>query len=216
MPRLWISRISRAAVPVGNRDGDLAVESAGPPQGGIEGIGQVGRGDDDHVLPLGQPVHQGQELGDDPFLDVADDLFALGRDGVDLVQEDDAGSIAGGLVEDLAEMGLALAVELVDDLRAVHREETSVGLMGHGTGDQRLAAAGRPVQQNALGWVDAQPLEHFGIAQRQLDDLANAMQLAFEAADILVGDRPRFLGLGWVAPWRGRTGIWRSPGRFAA
>jgi len=173
------------------------------------------RRDDDHILPLGQSIHQGQELGDDPLLHVADDLLALRRDGIDLIEEDDAGGIARGILEDLAEMGLALAVELVDDFRAVHRKEASVGFMGHGTGNQRLAAAWRSVQENPLGWVDPEPLEQFRIAQRELDDLANAVQLAFESADVLVSNRLRFLGLGGLslgAAGRGSRDLQYGPG----
>ncbi len=98
------------------------------------------------------------------------------------------------LLEDLAEVGLALAVELVDDLGAVDREELGVGLVGHGAGDQGLSASRGPVEQDALGRIDPQPLEDFRIAERQLDDLADAVQLALEAADILVSERAsRFL-----------------------
>ena len=53
-----------------------------------------------------------------------------------------------------------------------------------------LPQPGGPCEQDSLGRVDAQPLEDLGIAERQLDDLANAVQLALQAADILVGERP--------------------------
>ena len=133
------------AVLVGDGDGDLAVEAARPAQGGVQRVGEVGRRQHDHVLPLGQPVHQGQQLGHHALLHVAHDPLAPRGDGVDLVEEDDARGAAGRLVEDLAQVGLALAVELVDDLRPVDGEEVGLGLVGHGPGDERLAAAGRPV-----------------------------------------------------------------------
>ena len=56
------------------------------------------------------------------------------------------GAWLGRLVEELPQVGLALAVELVDDLRPVDREEVGLGFVGHGPGEQRLAAAGRAVQ----------------------------------------------------------------------
>ena len=59
---------------------------------------------------------------------------------------------------------------------------------------QRLAAAGRAVQQHALGRVDPQPLEKLRIFQRQLDDFPHAIQLPLQPADVLVGERG----------WRGR------------
>ena len=99
----------------------------------------------------------------------------------------------------------ALAVELVDDLRPVDREELRLGLVGDGAGDQRLAAAGRAVEQHALGRVDAQALEDLGVAERQLDDLADAVQLALEPADVLVGRAARAASrrrLPWLLPGR--------------
>ena len=80
-----------AALHVGRVQADLAVEAAGAAQRGIERVGAVRRADDDHLPARAQAVHQRQELADDALLDLAPDLGALGRDGVDLVEEDDAG-----------------------------------------------------------------------------------------------------------------------------
>ena len=80
---------------VGNGDGDFAVEAARPAQGRVQGVGQVGGRQHDHVLPLRQAVHQRQQLGDDALLHVADDPLAPRGDGVDLVEEDDARGAGG-------------------------------------------------------------------------------------------------------------------------
>ena len=178
------------AVAVGDRDRDLAVKAARPAEGRIECVGDVGGPDHNHVLAFRQAVHQGQQLGHHPFFHIAHDLLALGGDRIQFVQEDDAGRLAGGLVKDLAEVGLGLAVELVDDLGAVHGKKLGLGLMGHGAGDQRLAAARRAVQQDAFRRIDPQPLEDLRIAERQLDDLANPLQFAFQSADLFVGQTP--------------------------
>ncbi len=66
------------AVAIGNRDGYLPVESSRPPQRGIKGIGQIGRGNDDDVMTAIQAVEQGEQLRDDPLLDVTDDALARG------------------------------------------------------------------------------------------------------------------------------------------
>ena len=44
------------------------------------------------------------------------------------------------------------------------------------------------MQQHPLGRIDAQPLEQFGIAQRQLDHLAQLIDRRGHAADIVIGD----------------------------
>ena len=121
---------------VGNGDGDFAVEAARPAQGGIQGVGQVGGRQHDDVLPLREAVHQRQQLRHDALFHVADHPLAPRGDGVDLVEEDDARRLAGRLVENLPQVGFALAVELVDDLRAVDREEVGLGFVGHGAGEQ--------------------------------------------------------------------------------
>ena len=72
---------------------DLAVEAAGTAQRGVERVGAVGRADDDHLAARAQAVHQREQLADDALLDLAPDLGALGGDGVDLVEEDDAGRV---------------------------------------------------------------------------------------------------------------------------
>ena len=65
---------------VGHADDDLAVEAAGPAQRLVERLGPVGGGDDHQILPRLEPVHQRQQLGDQPLLGLAGDLAALGRD----------------------------------------------------------------------------------------------------------------------------------------
>ena len=83
---------------------DFPIEPAGPAQGRVEIVGQVGGGDDDEILPLVESVHQGQELGDDTFFHVPHGVFPLGGDGVDLVQKDDRRAMARSLVEDFAQV----------------------------------------------------------------------------------------------------------------
>ena len=49
-------------------DVNLTVESSEPPEGGVDGVRPIGGGHHDHVGPLLQTVHQGQQLGHDPPL----------------------------------------------------------------------------------------------------------------------------------------------------
>src|ERR1041385_8031072 len=145
-----------AALLVGHADLDLAVEAPGAAQRRIDGVGPVGGADDDDLAAALEAVHQGQHLRHDAALHFALHLVALGRDGVHLVDEDDAGRVLLGLLEGLAQVLLGLAVELAHDLRAVDGVELGAGLVGDGLGDHGLARAGRAVQQHALGRVDAQ------------------------------------------------------------
>ena len=98
-----------------------------------------------------------------------------------------AGARRAGFLEDLAELGFAFAIELPHDLGAVEVNEVHAALGGDRAGEQRLARAGRAVQQHALRREDAQPLEDARVLQRQLDDLAHPRDLALQPADVLVG-----------------------------
>ena len=60
--------------------------------------------------------------------------------------------------------------------------------VGHGLGDQRLAAAGRAVQQHALRRLQAVLLEQLGVQERQLHGVADLLDLLGQPADVLVGD----------------------------
>ena len=51
-----------------------------------------------------------------------------------------------------------------------------------------LAGAGRAVEQHALGRIDAEPLEQFGVAQRQLDHFAQRIDRLAHPAEIVIGD----------------------------
>src|SRR5262249_48896517 len=110
-----------------------------------------------------------EQLPDDALLHLAPDLGAFGRDGVDLVKKDDAGRALLGVGKDPPQLCLALAIELVDDLRPADTEEVRAALRRDRAGDQRFASAGRAVEQDALGWLDAEAVEEFGVAERQLD-----------------------------------------------
>ncbi len=134
-----------ASVAVGNGDANLSVKPPWPPQGRIEHIRQVGRRNNDDLLPLGESVHQCQQLGYDPLLDLAHHLLAAGGNGVDLIQEDDAGGLAAALFKNLAQMCFTLAVKLVDDFGPADGIEVRLGLMRNGAGNQRLTASRRPV-----------------------------------------------------------------------
>ena len=60
--------------------------------------------------------------------------------------------------------------------------------VGDGAREQGLAGAGRPVQQHALGRIDAEPLEQLGMAQRQLDHFAQRVDRVAHPAEVVVGD----------------------------
>ena len=134
------------------------------------------------------PVEQSQQLRDQPLFGFARDLPALRRDRIDLVDEDDRRRGFRRLLEDFAQVPLALAIGRAHDLRPVDQEEFGGAFVGHRARQQSLAGAGRPVQQHALGRIDAEPLEQLGVAKRQLDHLAQRVDRVAHPAEIVIGD----------------------------
>jgi hypothetical protein len=147
---MWTCEDLLAALDVGARDDDLAVEAARPQKRRVEHVGPVGRGDDDDALVGLEPVHLDQQLVERLLalvIAVAKAGAAMAADRVDLVDEDDARSALLGLVEHVAHPACADADEHLDEVRAGDGEERHAGLAGDRAGEQGLAGARRADQQ---------------------------------------------------------------------
>ena len=81
-------------------------------------------------------------------------------------------------------------------LRKYERAAGVAGLLGDALrervrdrlGDQRLAATGRAVQQDALRRLEVVLLEEVAVEVRELDRVLDHLDLVVEAADVVVGD----------------------------
>ena len=167
-------RAAAGQVGIGHRD--LPIEATGAQQCRIEDIGSVGGRDENDALPVAESVHLDQQLVERLFALVvaaAQTGAALAADGVDLVDEDDAGAVLLGLLEQVAHPGGADADEHLDEIRTGDGEERHAGLTGDGTGQQRLTRAGGAVEQHALGDLGAQCL----VARRVLQEVLDLVEL---------------------------------------
>ena len=165
-----------AAVAVGPVDDDLPVEAARAQQRRVEDVGPVRRGDQDDVVLHLEAVHLDEQLVQRLLALVvaaAETRAAMPADGVDLVHEDDARRGLLGLLEQVADARGADADEHLDEVRARDREERDARLAGDGAREQRLAGAGRPVEQHALRDPRAERLELL----RALEELLDLLQL---------------------------------------
>ena len=182
-----------AALAVGAVDDDLAVEAAGPQQRRVEDVGAVGGGDQDDVVLHLEAVHLDQQLVQRLLALVvaaAHAGAAVAADGVDLVHEDDAGRVLLRLLEQVADAAGADPDEHLDEVRAGDREEGDAGLAGDGAGEQRLAGAGRPVEQDALGDPGAERLELLRVLEELLD-LVQLLHRLVDPGDVAEGDLRR-------------------------
>ena len=191
---------------VGALDLDLHVEAAGAEDGRIDQVLPVGRTDHDHVAQRLHTVDLGQQLRDDGGLHVGADARSPGAEqGVHLVEEDYDGDallrLLPGPLEDQPDLALGLPHVLVEKLGALDVEEVAAGLLvarllrhllgqgvGHRLGDQRLAATGRAVEQDALGSGELVLHEQLPVQERQLHGVGDGLDLIVEAAHVVVGD----------------------------
>src|SRR5213594_1724662 len=180
-----------ADTPVRDANLDLAVEAPGPAQRGVDRLVPVRRADHDDLAATREAVHQGEKLRDDAPFDLAGHLFSLRSDRVEFIDEQDARSVLLGLLELLAEALLALSIVLRHDLRALDRIEIRARFVRHRLRDERLAGAGRSVQEDPFRRINPETLEQLRVFQRELDHLADLHQLLLESADVFVRDRWR-------------------------
>ena len=128
-------------------DGDLLIEATGASQADVERVGLVGRADDHkwHIRPHGQIVEARQELRDDAMLHVLGGRLAPLRDGLDLVDEENARCTAHRFVEHGADVLLGLAGHARYELGGGDLEQWQVEFASQCVHELRLAAAGRTV-----------------------------------------------------------------------
>ena len=101
-----------AALEIGAVDDDAAVKAAGAQQGLVQDLGAVGRADDQDTLGGLETVHLGEQLIEGLLaLLVASAVagIAAAADGVDLIDENNAGRIFIGFLEQVADTGCAYA-----------------------------------------------------------------------------------------------------------
>src|SRR3546814_12711697 len=88
----------------------------------------------------------------------------LGSNGVDFINEENAGrGLCGGL-EYFAKLLFGLAIGRSDDFRTVNQEKFCIAFICHGAGEAGLACAGRAVEPHPPGRTDTPALETVRIA----------------------------------------------------
>ena len=108
-------------------------------------------------------------------------------DGVQFVDEDDAGRLLLGRGKEISYSGGAHPHEHFHEIGARQAHKGHPGLSGHGPGQQGLAGARGTHQQDALGEVTPQNLK-FGRVLQELDDFLQFLFGFFHAGHILEGD----------------------------
>jgi hypothetical protein len=185
-----------AAGEVGGVDLDLPVEAARAQERRIEDVGAVGRGDQDHAAADVEAVHLDQQLVEGLLalvVTAAHAGAAVAAHGVDLVDEDDRRGVLLGLLEEVADAARADTHEHLDEVRPGDGVEGHARLARDRAGEQRLAGAGRTVEQHALRDLGADRLE-LGRLLKELLDLAELLDRFLTARDVTEGGLRHVLG----------------------
>src|SRR5688572_21722441 len=108
---------------------------------------------------------------------------AMASDGVDFVDEDDAGRVLLRLLEHVANARGAHAHEHLDEVGTGDREERHLGFTGDGAREQRLARTWRTDHEHALRNLAAELLE-LGRVLEEVDDFAHFLLRLVDAGHV--------------------------------
>ena len=157
-------------------DRDLPVKAARAQQRGVEDVRAVRRGHEDDALTVVEAVHLDEELVEGLLTLIVTAAHAgatLAADGVDLVDEDDAGAVLLRRLEQVAHPRGTDTDEHLDEVRTGDGVERDACLTGDSTGQQRLTGTGRTVEQDATRDLRPELL----VAGRVLQEVADLVEL---------------------------------------
>ena len=190
-----------APLHIGAVDGDLPVKAAGPEQRGIQDVRPVGGGHhDDRVVGV-EAVHLHQQLVQRllPLIVATAQAGApLPSDGIDLVDEDDAGAILLRLLKQVADPGGAHTDEHFHEVGTADAEKGHLGLPGHRPRQQSLSGSRGTHQEHPFGNPRPDGGE-FPAVLEEIDDLHQLRLFLVGPGHICEGD-PLFLLIVQLGP----------------
>ena len=129
------------------------IEPSRSGKGGIQRLRPVGGRQNNHTVVSLKAVHLREQLvqGLLPLVVAADLSVPLLSDGIDLINEHDAGGLLLGLLEEIPHLGRAHAHKHLHEFRAGHGKEGHVCLPCHSLGQHGLSRSGRSHKQKSLG-----------------------------------------------------------------
>ena len=158
---------------VGEIHDHLPIEATRPQKRGIEHVRPVGSRQQNHTLVRLKAVHLDQERVQRLLALVVAATQAsspVPAYRIDLIDEDDAGSLRLPLLEEVPNPGSAHTDEHLDEVRTRHLEERPGRFSGDGPREEGLARPRRAHQEDALGQTTAEPREPLRVLE-ELDDL---------------------------------------------
>lgn len=130
------------------------IKTAGTEDCRIQNIHTVGCCHDDDALVVTEAVHLDEHLVQSLFsliVSASHTGSAASGHGIDLVDEDDTGSVLFRLGEKVTDTGSAHADEHFHEIRTGNAEEGNACLTGHGLGEKGFTGSRRTHQKDTFG-----------------------------------------------------------------
>ena len=147
---------------------DTAVEAARTQKRGVKDFGAVGRSQYQAGRVTVEAVHFRKKLVQGLLTLVvssAQAAITTFSDGVDLINEDDAGGMLLGFLEQIADTGCSHADEHFYEIGSGQREERYMRFSCHGLGKQGFSGSRRAYQQGSFGELSSDLGVFSGIVQ---------------------------------------------------
>ena len=168
------------------RDVDVAIEATRAQERRIDEVHPVRRRDDRDVVELLEPVHLGEDLGNDALGDLGVLGTAADRcDRIDFVEEDDARRRSLRFPERFPDHPLRFTDPLAHELGTADRDEVRLGFRGDCLREECFSGPGRAKDQDSPRRAGVEVGEHFVHPQGPLDRFTQFLFRLVEAADVV-------------------------------
>mmetsp|Transcript_49419 Transcript_49419/g.91157 ORF Transcript_49419/g.91157 Transcript_49419/m.91157 type:complete len:334 (-) Transcript_49419:641-1642(-) len=200
---------------------DLAIKAAWSDQGLVESVSTVCCSNHNHAIVAIETIHLSKQLIDSLLtliVALPKACTSLASDGINLIDEDDAGCSLLSLCKEISHTPCASSSKDLDELGSRDTEEGNASFTSNCLGQERLSSAWRPSQQSSLWNLCTE----VAVTVRVLQEVNNFHELLLGTITSLDVDklclhfaffdnaRWRLRHLEGVVPAQRSTGSWRT------
>jgi hypothetical protein len=178
-----------AATNVGKTDDYAAVKTAGAQKRGIEDVGAVGGGDQDHAVVGLEAVHFDEELIQGLLaliVSAAEACAAMAADGVDFVDEDDAGGVLLALLEEVANAAAPTPTNISTKSEPEMEKNGTLASPATARASRVLPVPGGPTSRTPLGMRPPSFWKRWGSRRYSMISLSSSLASSTPATSLKV------------------------------
>lgn len=116
------------------------------------------------------------------------DLFTLGCDRIDFINEDDSWCVLLGLFKGLSQITFRLSGHLAHNFGTVDQEEEGTSLVCDSTSHERFTRSRRAKEQDTTRWFDTNGFEELRMTKWKLDKFSDLGHLFSAATNVIVAN----------------------------